>query len=91
MPDAEIRPEEKATTLNGVTIRPARMAEAETLARLMSEAISWGRLSELGSGFVTLLHRHMIGSRHSVCYVAEHWRRDSRLLCVEQRYGEILS
>ncbi len=72
MPGAETGLEEKATTLNGVAVRPARMAEAETLARLMSEAISWGRLGELGDGFVTLLHRHMIGSRHAACYVAEH-------------------
>jgi ribosomal protein S18 acetylase RimI-like enzyme len=53
------------------TVRPARPAEAGELARLMSEVISWSRLIELGNGFMTLLHRHMIGSAHAICYVAE--------------------
>jgi ribosomal protein S18 acetylase RimI-like enzyme len=53
------------------------MSEAEELARLMSEAISWSRLTELGQGFMTLLHRHMIGSAHAICYVAE---RDGEIL-----------
>ncbi|MGE3436494.1 MAG: GNAT family N-acetyltransferase, partial [Blastocatellales bacterium] len=71
MPDIETKLEEKATTPDGVIIRPARPSEAEALARLMSEAITWSRLSELGPGFVTLLHRHMIASANAVCYVAE--------------------
>lgn len=62
---------------DGITIRPARRSEAEELARLMAEAISWGRLSELGHGFTTLAHRHLIDSRHAICYVAE---RDGEIL-----------
>ena len=69
--------EEKQTTPDGFTIRPARMADAPELARLMAEAISWGRLSELGHGFTTLMHRHMIASRHAICRVAD---RDGEIL-----------
>ena len=54
-----------------ITIRPARPAEAAPLASLMTDAISWGRLGDLGPGFVRLLHTHLITSRHSVCLVAE--------------------
>jgi ribosomal protein S18 acetylase RimI-like enzyme len=43
----------------------------------MAEAISWGRLIELGHDFTTLMHRHMIASRHSICRVAE---RDGEIL-----------
>src|SRR5262245_31596414 len=60
-----------------LTIRPARRADAPELARLMAEAISWGRLSELGHGFSTVTHQHMIDSRHAICYVAE---RDGEIL-----------
>lgn len=69
--------EEKATAPDGVSVRPARPAEAGALARLMSEAITWSRLSGLGPGFVTLLHRHMISSANAVCYVAE---RESEII-----------
>lgn len=54
-----------------VHLRPARVSDAPTLARMMTEAISWGRLSDLGPAFVRLLHRHMIRSRYAVCIVAE--------------------
>src|SRR5262245_56823725 len=53
------------------TVRRARRSEAGTLGALMTEAISWGRLSELGPGFIRLLHVHMITSKHCVCLVAE--------------------
>src|SRR5262249_14314702 len=62
---------------DGFTVRPARRGEAGELARLMSEVITWSRLSELGQGFMTLLHRHMIGSVHAICQVAE---RDGDIL-----------
>lgn len=54
-----------------VALRPAHPAEADVLARLMTDAISWGRLGELGPRFVGLLHQHMIGTRHGICIVAE--------------------
>ena len=57
--------------MEDLRIRPARPAEAPLLARLMTDAISWGRLAQLGPRFVTLLHRHMIGSKHTICRVAE--------------------
>jgi len=59
------------------SIRPARPADAPVLAQLMSEEIHWGRLSALGLRFTTLLHRHMIGSRFALCYVAE---RDGEII-----------
>jgi ribosomal protein S18 acetylase RimI-like enzyme len=68
----ETNVEEKVSSREALTIRPARPADAPVLARLMSEAISWGRLGELGQGFVTLVHRHMIDSRYAICFVAEH-------------------
>ncbi len=57
--------------MEDLRIRPARPADATLLARLMTDAISWGRLAQLGPRFVTLLHRHMIGSRFAICRVAE--------------------
>jgi ribosomal protein S18 acetylase RimI-like enzyme len=54
-----------------IRLRAARDGDAETLARLMTAAISWGRLGELGARFVTLLHRHIVASPHAVCLVAE--------------------
>jgi len=69
--------DEERSARDGFTVRPARMAEAGELARLMSEVITWSRLSELGQGFMTLLHRHMIGSVHAICHVAE---RDGDIL-----------
>lgn len=54
-----------------VTVRQARPADAAILARMMTEAISWGRLGQLGPSFVKLLHVHMIKSRTSVCLVAD--------------------
>src|SRR5262245_40549070 len=71
------KPDEGRTARDDFTVRPARPAEAGELARLMSEVISWSRLCELGNGFITLLHRHMIGSAHAICYVAE---RDGDIL-----------
>lgn len=69
--------EHKVPSQEALTIRPARPEDAPMLARLMSEAISWGRLGELGEGFVTLVHRHMIDSRYAICFVAE---RDGEIL-----------
>jgi ribosomal protein S18 acetylase RimI-like enzyme len=55
---------------NSVTIRPGRPEDAAALASLMASEITWGRLSELGSAFVVLLHRHLIGSKLAHCPVA---------------------
>ena len=55
---------------NSVTIRLARPADAAALATLMTSEIKWGRLSELGSAFVVLLHRHLIDSKLAHCPVA---------------------
>src|SRR5262249_61418545 len=44
---------------------------------IMSWVSTGRRLSELGQGFMTLLHRHMIGSVHAICHVAE---RDGDIL-----------
>lgn len=63
--------QDKKSAADEVVLRLARAPEAEALGRLMSEAITWSRMSELGPGFVTLLHRHMINSTHAICYVAE--------------------
>ncbi len=63
--------DEEPTARIDFSVRPARPDEAEDLAKLMSEVITWSRLRELGHGFMTLLHRHMIGSTHAICYVAE--------------------
>ncbi|HKQ72886.1 MAG TPA: GNAT family N-acetyltransferase [Blastocatellia bacterium] len=62
---------EEGPLTGALSIRPARKADAPELARLMAEAISWGRLNELGRGFSTLMHLHLIDSRHAICYVAE--------------------
>lgn len=56
---------------SAVRLRAAGADDAGTLARLMSDAISWGRLGELGARFVTLLHRHIAESPFAVCLVAE--------------------
>jgi ribosomal protein S18 acetylase RimI-like enzyme len=77
MSDCLSKTDQERVARDGFTVRPARIAEAEELALLMSEVISWSRLSELGQGFMTLLHRHMIGSVHAICYVAE---RDGEIL-----------
>jgi len=77
MPNSVSKSEERATQRNELIVRSARPVDAPELARLMAEAISWGRLSELGHGFTTLLHLHLINSRHAVCYVAE---RDGEIL-----------
>jgi ribosomal protein S18 acetylase RimI-like enzyme len=53
------------------TVRFAQPHEARVLARLMAEMIPDSRMSELGQPFLTLLHRHMIASRHCICIVAE--------------------
>jgi ribosomal protein S18 acetylase RimI-like enzyme len=55
---------------NDVTIRPARPDDAAALASLMTSEIKWGRLSELGSAFIVLLHRHLIDSKLAHCPVA---------------------
>jgi ribosomal protein S18 acetylase RimI-like enzyme len=55
---------------NSVTIRPGRPEDAAALANLMTSEITWGRLSELGSAFVVLLHRHLTDSKLAHCPVA---------------------
>ena len=55
---------------NSVTIRAAQPGDAAALAHLMTSEITWGRLPELGSAFVILLHRHLIDSKFAHCPVA---------------------
>jgi ribosomal protein S18 acetylase RimI-like enzyme len=54
-----------------IAIVPGRMEHARALAKLCDEELPWSRLRELGRPFLTVLHRHMITSRHTVCRVAE--------------------
>jgi ribosomal protein S18 acetylase RimI-like enzyme len=56
---------------SGITIRKAGAGDAQTLARIMDAEIPWGRLRDLGPGFLTILHRAFCTSRHAVCLVAE--------------------
>ena len=51
-------------------IREGLRADAPRLAELMEEGLRT-RFSDLGPSVVTLLHRHMITSRHCLCVVAE--------------------
>ena len=53
------------------TIRPARVEEAPVLARLCMDLVPWGRLRNLGFRFMTLVHRHMIESKHATAYVGD--------------------
>ena len=71
MPDGPLKSNADKDSREDFNVRPAHLGEAGELALLMAEVISWSRLCELGHGFMTLLHRHMIRSRHAICYVAE--------------------
>lgn len=62
---------EKALNPDSLRFRSGHVKDASTLARMMAEEINWGRLRDLGHSFLTLLHRHMIVSDYSICYVAE--------------------
>ena len=52
-------------------VREARVEDAPSLAKIMAEAIDWGCFRDLGLGFSTVVHRHMILSQHTLCVVAE--------------------
>lgn len=65
-----VNSKDKASPPLPIEFRPARLADAPTLAKLMVEGLS-SRLNDLGPWFVTLLHRHMITSPYNLCIVAE--------------------
>jgi ribosomal protein S18 acetylase RimI-like enzyme len=70
MPESETRLEGKEAWPGGFSIRPARLTEAEALAKLMVEGLN-SRLNNLGAEIVVILHRQMIASTHCLCLVAE--------------------
>ncbi|MCB9891463.1 MAG: GNAT family N-acetyltransferase [Planctomycetes bacterium] len=53
-----------------VVCRPSLPEEAPLLARIMDEAIDWGRLRELGPGLSRLIHEHFVRSPHALCVTA---------------------
>jgi ribosomal protein S18 acetylase RimI-like enzyme len=62
---------EKASNPDSLQIRLARVSDASVIAKLIADEIDWGHLRDLGHSFLKLLHRHMIVSESSVCFVAE--------------------
>jgi ribosomal protein S18 acetylase RimI-like enzyme len=56
-----------------IRLRRAELADVPALTALFAE-MRFSRLHGLGDGFVQLLHRHIILSRHAVCIVADDGR-----------------
>jgi len=52
-------------------LRPARPDDADAIARLHAAAVTEGFLPTLGPGFLRLLHRRIVLSRHSFAIVSE--------------------
>ena len=61
----------KAAVCDELIVRRASEADAAVLASVMAEAINWGRLSQLGDKFNTMVHRHLASSKYAITYVAE--------------------
>jgi len=54
-----------------VSVRRARPDEAERLADIQEQTITWGELRNLGHRFLVVLHHHLITSPDGICYVVE--------------------
>ncbi len=61
----------KAAVGDELIVRRACEADAPVLASVMAEAINWGRLSQLGDKFNTMVHRHLANSKYAITFVAE--------------------